>query len=64
MGVFCDRLKLRSTAALDCQIGQNKDRYHEKELSFLLVLLNCSTKLHKCNWKPNMYIGIMYVFLW
>ena len=27
MGVFCDRLKLCSTAALDCQTGQNKGRY-------------------------------------
>ena len=41
MGVFCDRLKLGSTAALDCRTGQNKGRYHEKELLFLLVLLIC-----------------------
>ena len=39
MGVFCNRLKLGSTAALDCQTGQNKGRYHKKELLFLLVLL-------------------------
>ena len=39
MGVFCDRLKLCSIAALDCQTGQNKGRYRKKELSFLLVLL-------------------------
>ena len=32
MGVFCDRLKLCSTAALDCRAGQIKARYHEKEL--------------------------------
>ena len=32
MGVFCDRLKLCSTAAPDCQTGQNKDRYREQEL--------------------------------
>ena len=38
MGVFYDRLKLCSTAALDCQTGQNNDRYRKKELSFLLVL--------------------------
>ena len=37
MGVFCDRLKLCSTAALDCRTGQNKG---EKELSFLLVSLS------------------------
>ena len=37
MGVFFDRLKLCSTAALDCRIGQNKGRYPEKELLFLLV---------------------------
>ena len=39
MDVFCDRLKLGSIAALDCQTGQNKGRYHEKELLFLLVSL-------------------------
>ena len=39
MGVFCDRLKLYSTAALDCRTGQNKSRYRKKELSFLLVSL-------------------------
>ena len=27
MGVFCDRLKLCSTAAPDCQTGQNKGIY-------------------------------------
>ena len=35
MGVFCDRLKLGSTALT----GQNKGRYRKKELSLLLVLL-------------------------
>ena len=30
MGIFCDRLKFGSTAALDCPTGQNKGRYHEK----------------------------------
>ena len=39
MGVFCDKLKLCSTAALDCRTGQNKGRYREKELLFLLVSL-------------------------
>ena len=40
MGLFCDRLELGSTAALDCWTGQNKGRYHKKkELLFLLVLL-------------------------
>ena len=34
MGVFCDRLKLCSTAALYCRTGQNKGRYREKELLF------------------------------
>jgi hypothetical protein len=53
MGVFCDRLKLGSTVALDCLTGQNK----EKELLLLLVLLSeielvhsggCSNKIpHK-----------------
>ena len=40
MGVFCDKLKLGSKAALDSQTGQNRGRYPEKELLFLLVLLN------------------------
>ena len=39
MGVFCDRLKLCSTAAPDCWTGQNKGRYCKQELSFLLLLL-------------------------
>ena len=39
MSVFCDKLKLCSTAALDRRTGQNKGRYRKKELSFLLVLL-------------------------
>jgi hypothetical protein len=39
MGVFCNQLKLRSTGAPDCRTAQNKGRYHEQELSFLLVLL-------------------------
>ena len=40
MGVFCDRRKLCSTAAPDCLTGQNKGRYREQELSFLLVSLS------------------------
>ena len=39
MGVFCDRLKLGSTAAPYCRTYQNKGRYRKKELSLLLVLL-------------------------
>jgi hypothetical protein len=39
MSVFGDRLKLGSTAALDYQTGQNKGKYCEKELLFLLVSL-------------------------
>ena len=42
MSVFFDRLTLCSTAALDCQTGQNKVRFCEKELSFLLVLLSAA----------------------
>ena len=34
---ICDRLKLGSTAALDCRTGKNKDRYLKKDLLFLLV---------------------------
>ena len=37
MGVFCERLKFDSEIALDCHTGQNKGRYHEKELLLLLV---------------------------
>ena len=35
MGVFCDRLKLGSKAALDCRTGQNKGRY-SKNSSYLV----------------------------
>ena len=45
MGVFCDRLKLHSTAAPDCWTGQNKGRYPEEERSFLLVSL--AKAMHK-----------------
>ena len=34
MGVICDRLKLGSTAALNCWIGQNKGRYRKKSAHF------------------------------
>ena len=44
MGVFCDRLKLDSTASPNCQTEQNKGRYREKELSFQLVSLLPSNK--------------------
>ena len=30
MGVSCERLKLGSTASLNCQTGQNKGRYCKK----------------------------------
>ena len=49
--VFCDRFKLCSTAALDCRTGQNKSRYRKQELSFLLVLLNFSSR----RWQKNCY---------
>ena len=39
MGVFCDSLKFGSTAALDWHTGQDKDRYHAKELLLLLLSL-------------------------
>ena len=32
MSVYCDRLKLGPTAALDCWTGQKKDRYQKKAL--------------------------------
>ena len=34
MGVFCDRLKFGSTAALDCRTCQNKNRFHISSYSF------------------------------
>ena len=39
MGVFCNRLKLYSTAASDCRTGTIKGRYRKQVLSFLLVSL-------------------------
>ena len=39
LDAFCDRLKFCSTSALDCRTGQNKGRYCEKELLFLLISL-------------------------
>ena len=39
IGVFCDGLNLGSTAAHDCQIGQNKGRYGKEEVLFLLISL-------------------------
>ena len=31
MCVFCDRLRLGATVALDCRTGQNKGRYCKKK---------------------------------
>ena len=42
MGLFFDRPKLGSTAALDGLTDQNKGRYREKELLLLPVLLTVS----------------------
>ena len=59
MGVFCDRLKLCSTAAPDCWTGQNKGRYCEQERSFLLVSLvqtirrQFHFKLNFSNWTDS-----------
>ena len=40
MGVFCDRLKFGSTAALHhCRSGQNKGRYCKKELLLIIISL-------------------------
>ena len=36
MGVFCDRIKFGSTAALDCHTGQNKGRYIAKNCYHLI----------------------------
>ena len=41
MGVSCDRLKLGSTVALNCQTGQSKGRYFAKKSSHF-YLLRCS----------------------
>ena len=54
-GVFCDRLKSDSTAALDCLTDQNKGRYCRKELLLLLVSLVLDyTKLSKLK-EPEKY---------
>ena len=50
MGVFCDRVKLGSTAALDCLTGQNKGRYIKEELLLLLILLVDSNRWHYTNY--------------
>ena len=39
MGIFCDRLKLGSTAALDSRTGQNKGRYCEKSALIPICLV-------------------------
>ena len=40
--------KICSTAALDCRTGQNKGRYREKELLFLLIsLVHCINEKQK-----------------
>ena len=44
MGELCDRFKLCSKAAPDCQTGQNKGRHSKQEGSFLLVLLVSNIK--------------------
>ena len=49
MGVFCDMFKLCSTVALDSLTGQNKGRYREKELAFLLV---------------SLYYGLQHIGFW
>ena len=40
IGVFCDRLKLCSTAAPNCQTGQIKGIFCKQKRSFLLVSLH------------------------
>ena len=60
MGVFCDRLKFGSTAALNCRTGQNKGRYCKKELLLLLVSL---LKTMKCLNLTNLsYFVTRYLF--
>ena len=40
MGLFCDKLKLGFTVALNCLTGQNKGRYYKNELLLLLVSMS------------------------
>ena len=47
MGLFCDRLKLGSTAALDCLIGQNKGKYCKKRAPIATRLVELYLRLHK-----------------
>ena len=42
MGVFCDRLKLGSTAALDCWTGQNKNSFYSYSSCWMGASYNTS----------------------
>ena len=50
MGVFCDMLKLCSTAALDCWTGHNKGRYHLQKRALIHTRL-ISMSNSRCGFK-------------
>ena len=47
MGVFCDKLNLCSTAALDCQTGQNRALIPTRLFNWYLQLYQGSTRFHQ-----------------
>ena len=53
MGVFCDRLKLVSTAALDCRTGQNKGRYRKKRALIPTRLSLADKHFHLISFERN-----------
>ena len=53
MGVFCDRLKFGSTAALNCPTGQNKGRYCKKKARLIGVVHASLPK-----WPTNMFLPV------
>ena len=63
MGVFCDRLKLCSTAAPNCWTGQNKGRCREQELSFLLVLLTTTLENPKAYCPCKYTVSLSFVLV-
>ena len=65
MGVFCDRLKLGSTVALNCRTSQKKGRYFKEEF---MNVVHCTmgrggveTKVNKgtCYWVWNLWDKIL-----
>ena len=58
MGIFCDRLKFGSTAALNCHTGKNKKWIHISKKSSYCTLIFSSIFIALC-----MILGIFLEFL-